>query len=108
MTGRSSKPMTSGVGVTMSNTNYKDVDVNNNDELKKFVEGELCYHNTIVNTCFMFHRNGDISYENALLRAIVHLAEKSDALQDELVKSMMRESPESFHGRLLGMGGIAK
>jgi len=105
MTGRSSKPMTSGVGVTMSSANYKNVDVNNDDELKKFVEGELCYHNAIINTCIMFHRNGDISYENALLRAIVHLAEKSDALQDELVKSMMRESPESFHGRLLGMGG---
>lgn len=96
---RSRKPMTSGVGVTISNTNYKDVDITNSVELKKFVEGELCYHNTIVNTCLKFYRNGDISHEEALLRAIVHLAEKSDYLHDELVKSKMRESPD--YGSLL-------
>jgi len=93
--GRSRKPMTSGVGAMINNTNYKDIGMNNHDELKEFVNGELYLNNTIVNTCLKFYRSGDISYENALLRAIVHLAERSDALQDDLVKRIMRESPSN-------------
>lgn len=60
------------------------VDLSSLQELKKKVEWELCLNNPIVRTCLAYYRSGAISYEQALLGAIVHLAERSDYLEKEL------------------------
>ena len=71
----------------MEKVDYR-IDINDPKKLKQFVECELALHNPIVNTCLRFHRQGTLTYEEALLRAIVHLAEKSDDQQKQLFKEI--------------------